>query len=185
MALSVASIKGRLQAAYGPAQDTVIQGIELDKLANALFNTLTTHPICDFTVAKVGSTTGSVMVTSGTFVSTLHAAFAPAQDTGIQTTELTKLANGIENSINLDAQCLYPHLAGAVPVAAGIVPTSITPALVFNDLVDAFGSAQDNTIRDSVLTPLSVGIANGILACTVSLLVAQGDGSRPAQGTII
>src|SRR6056297_1174027 len=165
MALSVSGIKTRLQASFGAAQDTTIQNISLSALAQALYNIFTLYPALSTVVGIAGTTaTGSILVPAGTFLTAFQSAFAPAQNTTIQTTELTKLASGIEASLTLDAQASYPLSSGAVFNTFTI--SNVTAAQALTELQNAFGAAQDNTIRDSTLTPMASALVTGLLSCT-------------------
>lgn len=169
MALSAGNIKSRLQAAFGAAQDSAIQGLELTKLANALFNIFTLYPVLSPLAAQAGSVQGSVVAPAGTFLGTLQAAFPAAQDPAIQLGELTKLASGIEASLNNDAVASYPLLAGPTPLVGAI--TAVTPAQALTELQNAFGAAQDPAIQLSALQPIATGVANGLLLCTAQVSV--------------
>jgi len=169
MTLSVSGIKSRLQASFGAAQDSAIQDASLTPLAQALYNILTLYPVLSPLTALPGSAEGSMIVAPGTFLTTLQSAYPPTQDSTIQTNELTKLANGIEAVINNDAAASYPLASGGVIFSGVVVAGSITQVQAFSELKSAFGAAQDVTIQDSVLNPMAQGIANGILACTLSI----------------
>src|SRR6056297_3817600 len=114
MALSVAGIKTRLQASFGAAQDTTIQNLSLSALAQALFNSFTIYPILSPVIALPGALSQNIVVPPGTFLTAFQAAFVPAQDSAIQVAELTKLADGIESALNIDARASYPLSPGGV-----------------------------------------------------------------------
>lgn len=183
MALSISIIKSRLQTSFGSAQNATIQDAELTKLATALFNIFTLYPILSPVTALPGSATGNIVAPAGTFLTTLQTAFPPAQDVAIQTTELTKLANGIEVILNNDAQASYPLSPGGVVFPFTISGVTSSQALL--ELKNSFGPAQDNTLRDAVLTPMAQGITDGLLLCTGSISVSTGLNNITATGVIV
>lgn len=183
MALTAASIKARLQASFGTAQDTIIQNISLSALSQALFNSFTVYPVLSPVTALPGNVVGTITVPSGTFLTAFLSSFPAAQDTGIQVTELTKLADGIEAVLNNDAQASYPLSPGGLVFAFTTTPP--TQAQVLAELQAAFGTAQDNTIRDSVLSPMAAGLVTGMTAVVGTVSVSTGLGNIAATGVII